>query len=470
MALHFPKRTWGFELSRSDLRESISLLVREMTSLCREAVIRGSLRYRFLPYVRATLQITRSNFVQSCVIARTITAKAELFREDHSVFMKNSIESLDSFRAAVQLAEAVVNNPKWAPRVVLRGLAYQIAEEMVSVLNGAYSEFETSIGRHLKETKNFDDLVDLQSELPSAITKHVKLHKTHHTGYVNRVLADLYGESKIWDVKIWLTGIHVNTEVMVGEGYELRTPTASDLTFDFPLGHPPSWLGTGNLVIPASILQIKLKGRDQPTLSQRISRLMKSLLLLNGGIDYWRYSATCGSVVENREESHNINVRAAGEVVLGTPNKDEVEFHMRALPEIIPDEIMRGIFNQETGLAIAYQKYEEVMRTQHTPWDRVNSCIIGLEAIFLEKGYERGKGRKLARRAAPVLASEKISKTSIRRNITNGYSIIRNNIVHGTPLTNEDRQLSIKILGPLVDYVRRSIILLIQEKKEDFHI
>lgn len=192
-------------------------------------------------------------------------------------------------------------------------------------------------------------------------------------------------------------------------------------------------------------------------------------MLLHGGIDYWRYFSTCDSIVEDYDEIYNTAVRETSGVVFGLSNKNDIDFHIRELPNLIPDEIMRGIFHQETGLAIAYQKYVEVLRTQHTPWDQVNSCIIGLEAIFLEQDYESGKGTRLAKRAAPVLFSEKISKTSIRNNITKGYSGIRNNIVHGTPLSKEDKQLSLKIVGPIVDYLRRSIILLIKDQIPDFH-
>lgn len=454
--------------SEKNLEQHLEVLFEESVALAKESLQNKSLRLRYVPHVRETLRVDTGTFTQISSVTTDLTAKCEFHREDMSNLL-DRIKQLSSYKYTMELVDALDERTNRSPKWIICSMITRIIEETLLIpLESFYDTVQSNLHGILDGSLEVENLRKKTVKARKTIEKRLKSARPRSSDYSLAAANELLNRTKLYKVKMWLTGLWVEGDVIEGERFVLRTPTEEDMTVTYSVGDPPIWGKQPNRIVPTSVLEIDFEAVDQPKISRKISRMMISLMLYRGSIDYWKYIAIPDSVDCNADVMGNLNAKHTSGVSVSSKNLDDLSFHLIELPAMIPDEMMKGRFRQETGLAVAYHMYEEAIRKKFTPQDYVNNSVIGLESMYLRLDYERDKGPRLSRLVASVLKDEGFSETEVKQNIRLAYKKIRNKMSHGAPLDDEERFLSVRLAEPLLQYLRMSIVILLKRNRQDF--
>ena len=454
--------------SEKNLEQHLEVLFEESVALAKESLQNKSLRLRYILHMRETLRVDTGSFTLLSWITPDNIARCEFHREDMSNLL-DRIKHLSSYKCIMKLVDALKEKPNRSPKWIIGSMITRIIEETLLIpLEAFYDTIQSNLHGILDGGLEVENLKEKTAKAQKTIKKRLKSARPRSSDYSLAAANELLNRTKLYKVKMWLTGLWVEGDVIEGEGFVLRVPTEEDMTVTYPVGDPPIWGKQPNRIIPTSVLEIDFEAVDQPEISRKISRMMISLMLYRGSIGYWKYIAIPDSVDCNADVMGTLNAKNTSGVSVSSKNLDDLSFHLIELPAMIPDEMMKGRFRQETGLAVAYHMYEKAVRKEFAPQDYVNNSVIGLESMYLKLDYKRDKGSRLSTLVASVLKDEGFSETEVEENIGLAYKRIRNKMSHGAPLDDKDRFLSARLAEPLLQYLRMSIVILLKKNRQDF--
>jgi hypothetical protein len=455
-------------IRKRDFEEQLVTLVEDGVSLAKRTLEKKSLRFGYVPHVVETLQVQDKPGIQMSSIARSFTAKCEFHRDDFHRLL-NEIEELSSYKKTMELIESRKKKPLRSPGWIIKSMMISVIKETIlAPLDDFYERNQQSILKAIDGSLDTDKFGEVIANAQSELEAKLESIEPRVLDYAKAVTNELLGHKRIYKIVMWMTGLYVDGHEIRGRGFVFRAPTSTELTFTYPFGGKSIWGDGTNRIIPTSILEIKLKARDQPGLSQMISKLEMSLKLFKGSINYWRYVATPDDVDYDQDIMGNLDVRNTSGVRIGLADKNELIFHLQELPKLMPEEMMRWRVRQNTGLVVAYNMYEKSVR-EFSPQNVANNAVIGLESMYLELDYKRDKGPRLAKLVSSILENEGFSGSDVRKIVGNAYKRIRNKMSHGSPLNGDDRLLAAELAGPLINYLRNSIIILLKDKRQDFY-
>jgi hypothetical protein len=455
---------------------SLKELIEQSFELAKKALNNGLLRWSFLPYSHHTLVVEPSpvHIFERSYVKERMTVKPNLLSDDLRSLFKQ-IEQLPSYKDSSQIGRRICVSTISSDFIIRSMIRNAINTFFCSELQDAYFSWESSLQADNISEQNLDDkaiakkLQKIDSDFQSLAKEKVRLAKPSTADYVRGIIKQLTGDLRIWRVKMWLTELAVEGNPIEGKDFVLRSPTEKDLTITFPLGRPPRWHNQFREIIPRSILEIEIEAKDQPELSNKISRILKSLTLFHGSIDFIKHTETPEPFIQDEGLTLNSYVKNTGCVKVRSVNQESFSFHVTELPDMIPETIMRGVHHQDTGLSVGFQKYMSVVKEFQLPEDRVSNSIIGLESMYLKKNRERRRGSKLADAVSIALEQEGFDRDDVKTNVGTAYSKVRNRKLHGNPLNDEERGFANKLQGPILEYLRSSIILLIKKGKDNFY-
>lgn len=443
-------------------------VIEESVNLAKESLDNKSLRFRYVPHVRETLQVEQRTFTQTSSSNRSITSKSEFHRDDFQKVLEKA-KILPSYIEISRIIDTIKQkSSRSSSWIVVSIIRCAIRETLGSILDDTFEVLQSGLVDTLSGQLNEDELETRTNEAQRNLKSKLNDIKIRKSEYAMTAVKEILCQKRLYTVRMWMVGLHVLDNNIDGEGFLLRSTTQDDLTDIYPTGNPPIWYKQSDRIIPTSILEIEIEAINQPELSRKISRKMISLLLFRGSIDYWKYRAVPDSIECDYDLMINTLAKNTAGVKVTPDDLDEIAFHLNELPELIPKTILRGRYHQDTGLAIAYHKYEEAVKEKFTPQEIVNNCVIGLESIYLKLDYKKNKGSRLATAVSKILKNEGFNEPEVKKNVKNAYSKIRNKISHGTPLNKEARYLSQQLVGPLLEYLRKSIINLLKSGCYDF--
>lgn len=449
------------------LEQQLTSLVNDTVKLAKSSLKQKSLHFRYVPHVVETLQVQCETFVQMSSVIKSYTAKCEFHRDDFNQLF-NAIEKLSSFRKMMSLIESLKTKPSRSSKWIVKSMMMSaIKETLLPPLNAIYEAIQPGFVGIIDGSLDDEKFRGIISEAQKELDSKIDSIQPRALDYARAATNELLSHKRTYNVKMWMTGLYIDGRTIRGRGFVLRSPMQTDLTSTYPFGGKSIW-NKETRIIPTSILEIKLRARNQPELSQMISKLEMSLKLFNGSINYWRYIAIPDGVDYDQDIMGNLDVKNTSGVRVSLDDKTELIFHLQELPKLIPEEMMRWRVRQDSGLVVAHNMYEKSVK-EYSPENVVNNAVIGLESMYLELDYKRDKGPRLAKLVSSILGNEKFQKEEVRENVRNAYRRIRNKMSHGSPLDNDDRLVAAEFAGPLINYLRKSIIILLKDGRQDFH-
>jgi len=280
-------------------------------------------------------------------------------------------------------------------------------------------------------------------------------------------MMNLEGSQKIWSPTMWINGLILENEsAKISDSFLIRKPKISDLEQEWNLLYFPFSLEPFHEQIPHSIVNLTLKGKNQPEIHKELKKVILTLRLFQvGSIEniktFWgtnQFSSLGGDV------SSKINISSpAYKYKLTKADIPRLSDFLKKLPALIPSFLIDGKGEIDYS-AIAIQRYNDALMKPEIAESRLSFGIMALEALFLKKELETGElEHRLSQRVARLLSLYEYKPLEVFNTLKRSYAI-RSSFVHGSPIPKEDLKQVSALAQKVLNYVRFSIVLFLQLK------
>jgi hypothetical protein len=340
-----------------------------------------------------------------------------------------------------------------------------------------------TIAPKIKEQESYRKIVKLISERHSVNVAQADFWVSNFTGIVAReslndatedkiieitisFMMDLEGSPKYWSPTIWLNGLTLKDDSLkITESFLLRKAKASDLEREWNLLNFPFFFEIHENP-PHSVLQLVLRGKNQPEINNELEKIILSLRLFKvGSIEsvktYWGANTftSLGFGVSSKNYPSSSNYRYQ----LTKDDAPKLSDFLKKIPSLIPLVLIGGQGEIDYS-AIAIQRYNDALMKPEIFESRLSFGIMALEALYLKKEIENGElEHRLSQRVARLLGLYESKPLEVFNTLKRSYAI-RSSYVHGSPIPKEDLKQVSELTQKVLDYVRLSIILFLQLK------
>ncbi len=306
------------------------------------------------------------------------------------------------------------------------------------------------------------------------VHEHIRNYLEGHTHeLVNLIVTfinDLEDNPREWTINAWVEGIWLTEidEIKIDNGMVIRKPRLSDLEDKIPLDLPIfSKLRTFPSEIPSAIIDIHKRAKIKPCIYDELEKLIIILQLYRLGSvsvikTIWRpksliiYGGVCNS-------SHRGGTPTYTYPLTKRDLDSLPEFVNRISPLLPTDENGRPLSSDPYGIAIL--RYRDALLKPEAIENKIAYGIMGLEALYLKAEEREELSHRLAQRVAKILGVFGEQPIRTYALIKKGYEL-RSAFVHGSSLQPGDRQKLKNLLDNILEYLRKSILIFLQLKKD----
>jgi hypothetical protein len=280
---------------------------------------------------------------------------------------------------------------------------------------------------------------------------------------------DVSGGPTEWRVKSHIEGIWLEPErVELHESTVLRKPTPEDFERELPADIADVDLPHKASCVPGGILECDIRATSDLEREAWAKREMLALQLFDVGSIHplITHYIPASFLAISFSTLTNIGYVATKKYLIGSERVSILQTFTREARRIIPlDEFLLDSVPKDY-LTMAIQRYSEALLKPDPPESRLTLAIMGLEALYL-KSEERSKlRRRLSQRTSTCLASFSFGPSQVADDVAEAYQT-RSTYVHGGLLKESERPLIEKTLDRILNYLRVSIIIFLQIRKEE---
>ena len=232
---------------------------------------------------------------------------------------------------------------------------------------------------------------------------------------------------------------------------EYKTYVFADI-FGPTLGHMPS----GHM--PSAILQISTFTRDERAGRDCAEKIMNSLRLFKVGSVYplesiYKKSSVIWPAAEQRSFGRTSYFNAESYTVKSQDIDVFVKFTNSIMEKIITTGKEKGY-----PLFLSLERYTSALLDAIDTDRRLMTAVMGLEALYTLR-KERGENAyKLGIRVAKMLGKLNYDPLAVKSRVEKAYAL-RNDVVHGAPISIDDRKTMGEILPHILNYLRVSLVI-----------
>jgi len=337
----------------------------------------------------------------------------------------------------------------------------------------------------VKQLEVYQQIVKLLSERFSVNTAQADFWVSNFMGFVAReslndatedkiielsisFMMDLEGSPKYWNPTLWINGLLLKDDSLrVSDTFIIRKVVASDLEREWNLLSFPFFFEM-NEYPPNSIIQLVLRGKNQPEIHIELEKIILSLRLFKvGSIEnvktHWGVLTftSLGFGVSSKSYPSSSNYKYE----LKKEDIPRLSDFLKKFPSLIPSALTSGQGEIDYSV-IAIQRYNDALMKPEIFESRLSFGIMALEALFLKKEIENGElEHRLSQRVARLLSLYEYKPLEVFNTLKRSYAI-RSSYVHGSPIPKEELNQASELTQKVLDYVRICIILFLQLKEK----
>ena len=396
------------------------------------------------------------------VVEKSITPQMRVYIRHFPTELEISETSCRS-----QSSSEIIQKPDWAK------IVFDFMEERVKPLP-EFKQLNQSIAKRYK--KNINKLAEgcnevsqsafwLETFIQRLIYEKLegKLSEDSLIEYASLFKSELELSPTEYRYVHYLDGIFLETDsIKINDNVHIRKTQKSDLEytrdifFDIP---KPRYMG-----IPSSILEIEIFAKDEKDCHENVDRIFNSLRLYKLGSIYSQESISTKRTIIWPGGQHG-----------GWGNRNYSTFRKYTVKESEIDTFVNFINAIEKKLN--FGEGEKKFRSYHISFNRYNSALLesididrklmtavmGLESLFT---FEKDRGEntfKLGIRVAKFLGHLNFDAERVRALTEEAYKF-RNNVVHGSYISQEGRKKMNEIFPHILDYLRISLIIFLSNQ------
>lgn len=347
-------------------------------------------------------------------------------------------------------------------------------------------DFRKFFIEHIKTSEEYNEIVDfVETEFPEfkanlesldfylfsrAIRNHFwNIKPDIQSLVVEEFLNEFFEKPIPWKISIWLTGLSTDVDHDF-QKIIIKKPTEEDIAIYRNMDEPPFWYKNPDRIVPGAILETTYEPDGQSeALFLFVRRLMMSLTLFKPGVDdlvrFYR-PISLRSYSPHKEE--NPNARERGGYKLKETDRDELKYHLLELPELLPKNMLRSPHHQSSRLVVAYQCYTNAIYKLEVRSEIYTELVRGIESLYLPLDEKRAKARRLAKRVSEILSAEGFDAGEVKKNVEKAYVVVRNPSSHGSPINIKEQNRISKYIPLMIEYLRKSMLLLLKQGNESF--
>jgi hypothetical protein len=366
-----------------------------------------------------------------------------------------------------EASSEVIEKPDWSKTV------YDFVEQNVKPLP-EFEKLNQSIAKKYKKninkiTKGSNEVSQVASWLQTFIVRLLyeklegKITQDSLIEYASLFKSEL--EISPYELKYvyYLDGLFIKAKsIQINDNVLIRKTQAKDLEYTRDIFIEGSM--TPYMNIPSSILEIEMYTRDETECHKYVNKLFNAFRLYRLGSVYSKILVSDKKTiiwpVSGGRSWSQTNYTAHRKYTI---TKQEVDMFTNFITTIEPQLDFGGDGREHRSLPVSMDRYNSALLESSNNDKRLMSAVMGLESLLtLEK--DRGENAfKLGIRTAKLLSNLGFDALKVRESTEESYGF-RNKIVHGSHISQANRNRMNEILPDILNYLRVSLTAFLLNK------
>ncbi len=278
----------------------------------------------------------------------------------------------------------------------------------------------------------------------------------------NLFITDLIDGPKNFNIKVFITGIWLETELVdIGDDFLIRKPTDNDLKITMLAFQGPSH--TPDLMNCGAVLEIYQRKTTETLVQSFISRLLVLLALYKtGSITSLKYSFIPESTVDSGDgyhgplngASHPVNYKYK----VDDPDKFDLNKFLKQFDPILGHLLELSSSDSNKPITIAIERYLDSISRGQQIEGKITGAMTSFEALFLKSNERSELSHRLSQRVARILKEFGFNSLEVYNNLKKAYDV-RSTFIHGSISLPSQAQSLVNLADQVIEYLRISIVL-----------
>lgn len=254
-----------------------------------------------------------------------------------------------------------------------------------------------------------------------------------------------------------LNGLYLENESLRIEDTALiRQPKKKDLEYTIPVGMPDFRMHPTQL--PSSILEVNMIARDQSECHEYGQRILDAVRMYKVGSVYpieWR--SWKRSAIWPGAESWSMGTPRYLGLIAYTVKKQVKESFVKfvsTMEKILPFDPKEKSCR---SLTVSLGRYRSALLESADPELRLMTAVMGLESLLTFRKDRGENAFKLGLRVARLLGHAGFKTVDVRSSVEESYNL-RNKVVHGLYLQEEEARRVRELLPQTLNFLRISLV------------
>jgi hypothetical protein len=247
-----------------------------------------------------------------------------------------------------------------------------------------------------------------------------------------------------------------NESVQIGDTVLIRKPKNEDFEYTTPVGVPDFRMGT--MQLPSSVMEVDMTATRQGECQEYVQRILDAVRLYKVGSVYSIASRSWKkSVIWPGAESWSIGTPRRLALIKYTLGKQAEEVFVKFVCTM--EKKLRFDPKEKScrSLTVSLGRYRSALVEPTDHEMKLMTAVMGLESLLTFKKDRGENAFKLGLRVARLLGHAGFRPDIVRSSVVESYDL-RNKIVHGSYLEENEAQRVRELLPQILNFLRISLV------------